>query len=324
MSEFGHTPSDARRVPQAALGFLHDFEAHTRYVSRRLHEFVERLPSGLRAAGARFQRAHGLTSETFAWPSIYFLLPFWVESDLGRPLDQASFQIAYANACLAYTVLLQDHVMDDDDVGPDLCLDLAAANAFLLEGILAYTLLFPVECPFWAQAAALMNSSWNALVLEKKEHAQPSLGMVERDKEIQQAKVNAGKVAALAVAMLAQREDTAPQLFRHLDHWQLGCQMMDDFLDFRSDLDRGNYTQFLVFAGVTHLDDQSEARVQEQLGNGALRNYFECVVDHYKVALRECPTRTGYLSRHIEYLMGSVERFGVHYDALLRIRLGEV
>jgi hypothetical protein len=224
---------------------------------------------------------------------------------------------------LAYTVLIQDHVVDDR-LGPDLSGDIAAANALFLEGILSYNSLFPPDSPFWVQTTALMQTSWNAMVLEKTEHGQLTSAMLNLDDQIQQAKVNVGKVAALAVAMLAQREELIPGLFKHLDHWQLACQMMDDFLDYRSDLDRGNYTHFLVLAGVTQIDDRNEAKVCQQLGSGALHTYLARILDHYQIALGECPSHPGYLEAHIEYLISAVRTFAAQYDALLSIARGIV
>lgn len=298
--------------------FFQDFSAQTDQLCMKLRAFLDRLPPLLRDAAVRYARALGLTDESLVWPDIYFLFPLWVQSDLGLAVGPDCLEIAYANACLSYTVLIQDELMDEAvaDRGPSLM----AANAFSLEGYMSYASLFPAGSSFWRRAGELLYSSWNDLLLEKAMHQIPDEETRQRDSRVQQSKINPGKVAALAIVLRGQREETLPQLFRYLDEWQLGCQMVDDFRDYRSDLRNGNYTRFLVLAGLKENDEAQEERLDEFFGSGALIGYFEDALEHYRKALSACPDKSGYLSRYIQSLYRHLERLFEGYSAYYDLR----
>jgi hypothetical protein len=286
-------------------------------LSSRLLRFAEGMPPLLRDATFDYVDALGLGRERMAWPTIYFLWPYWVQHDLGRPVDDGCREIAHANACLTYAVLVQDRAMDEDRRGSGR--DLMAANELLTEALLAYGSLFPAPSPFWPRCRALMRESWEGLLAEKVTHAAPDPAMLDADDAIQRSKVNWLKVAAVAVGLRAGREGAIAQLLDHLDHWQSGCQLVDDFEDHRGDLASGNYTRFLVEAGVAGPGGRARASVERFLGGGALPAYFDRARDEYRLALRACPLPAGHLQDHVASLLADLAALRAPYDALLDV-----
>lgn len=293
----------ARRNPS----FLTDFLSESHVISERLGGFVWQLEPALQEVATRYVAKAGLGSDAMAWPSIYFLLPFWIERDLGAERTSAVSDIAYANACLTYTVLLQDEAMDEDL--RDDAAHIAAASAFLMEGFIAYSSWFPHNSSFWGKAGRLMRESWNALLIERTTHVGGDSKALEGDEEIQQQKVNWLKAAAIGTCDVLGRADVSRDMLAYLDHWQTACQLMDDLVDAEADLNHGNYTRLLVTAGARPGLSDNKQRVERFIGSERLHQYLDVVDKNYGAALAACSTRDGYLARHIDYLRERVSAF---------------
>jgi hypothetical protein len=293
--------------------FFRDFLQEKAEVSARLAAFVDSLPPAVNKAALEYGRTRGLNRETMAWTSIYFYFPFWVQHELGHGIESDCLEVAYANSCLTYMVLIQDELMDEC---PRNCgSGLMAANAFMLEAHLSYARLFPCASSFWQYLTSLMQNSWDALLLEQEKCINPQLALSLWEDNVQAAKVNWLKVSAVAVALLNGNEDSIPNLLRYLDYWQIACQATDDFLDWRSDLRSGNYSRFLVLAGAGGLSERGEHFVEEFIGGREkIGTYFSGIHDHYMLALRECLSDEGYLHQYMEYLSTSLSIVRRLYD----------
>jgi hypothetical protein len=291
--------------------FFSDFELDQRNLCRRLQVFVQTLPPSLRDAVLAWPRARGIAEERLAWNSIYFFVPFWAQSELGRPTSAECLEVAYANACLTYAVLVQDELMDEQGAASGECA--MAANVLNLEAHLAYSALFPSDSVFWTYFTPLLRHSWDCLLVEKRRQLDPCAALRDHDDELQISKVNWMKAAAIAVALLNGRPEAIPNFSGHVDSWQLACQKIDDLLDWRGDLGAGNYTYLLALAGVTDRND--EHRMQEFFGSGAVGPYLDGALRDYRAAQSHCLDPQGHLFRHIADLIERLSSLQRTYGA---------
>jgi hypothetical protein len=285
-------------------------------LSARLRRFTEAMPPRLRAATLDYVDALAVGRERMAWPTIYFLWPYWVQHDLGRPIDDACREIAFANACLTYGVLLQDRAIDEER--RDSAGDVMASNELYLAGVLAYGSLFAPSSPLWPRCRALLRAMWEGLLEEKVTHAAAQPESLCGDDALQRSKVNWLDVAAIALCLGAGRAEMIQPFVEHLDHWAAGCQLIDDFEDHRGDLAAGNYTRLLVEAGVTEPGPSAAPALERFFGGPGLRDYLDRARREYRLAIAACPDG-GEVQDHARSLLDDLEALRAPFDALLDV-----
>jgi hypothetical protein len=296
--------------------FFSDFAEYRVELSRKMTTFCGSLPSALASAFLSFSGRYRWSKDSIVWPSIYFLLPYWIQRDLGCDVTNVCMEISYANACMSYVVLIQDHILDRDesDSGPLIMV----SNALSLEAVRTFAAIFDKDSRFWSHHRNFLQDSWNESLMEREKRLSPQLALTLSEVRMQQAKVNTLKIAALAVALTVDHLQAMPQIVDYLNCWQMGCQAIDDFQDWEEDLQTSNYTRFLVTAGAS--SSEGGAEVERFIGSGGLISYLEEALSEYNRARGACLTGGKYLDGHIVFLIDQLKQYIAGFHAFAHLR----
>lgn len=293
--------------------FFEDFKGELETLSLRLESFLKAMPTRLSGAAYSLRDTIGCGGLPLAWPSIYFLLPFWLACDLGTPdSPPRSEDLCFANACLAYAVLVRDHLSDEADADRTACI--SVGDAFYTEGLLTYAGYFPSDSTFWRTARHKLWEASEMQMIEVEDSDTPNrLLDLEHYALVQSAKVNVGQLAIGAALTLAGPCDGGPLLEDHLREWQVGCQMLDDLEDLEQDARSGRMTRVMALAGARSVADDPVTRVNQLMGSGGGDGYLGEALECFCRSAESAPSPAGYLASHANYWLRLCRAKQVYY-----------
>ncbi len=288
-----------------------DFNLPAQHLLERLDHLARSLPLHLGEPIRLQLRRRGLAlPEAPGIQTVVFYLPFWAQDYLGGATEPAWLDdIAYANACGALAVLIQDDVLDGEVAAQDIPEWLATGNIFDMQSTLTYTRLFPAASPFWEHFQQVRPREWAGLLLERRRHWGQLAPFTDADIQLLGDKCSVGEISVAALALAAEMPEKREELVQMIRLAHIGVQFLDDLEDWRTDLQRGNYTPLITrLAGTDGMLKEEELALRLASTSVAedLLAEAEAFVSQACRALR--PTPSPYLPAFLEMLTSRMRR----------------
>lgn len=210
----------------------------------------------------------------------FHLYPFLMADAFPRVGPDARRRLQVAWWLLAEAVLATDGIIDREESAFDAASSVLRLHVHLLEAYARLHELFATASPFWAHTREILRRYVEIMLVERKLHAGRlpwSSCSDEQALELARGKSELAKVVPAALAELQGDRQHLEALTRSIEHFHGGFQLWDDYVDWRSDLQRGLPSLLLMRALGERPDDAELRTADRQL---AVRLYAEGHVSH--------------------------------------------
>lgn len=220
---------------------LKDFEKQLRYAYRICEDIIMDYPVFFREEALELLKEYDVFVPDTNKEYMSFLLPFW----LGRYYsieDEILIKLCTGNIFGLFYFLQLDNVMDNEE-GKNNGSELSLANMFFMDFLAQYQSIFPHDSVFWKYFRKYfrqwsVSSKLHEEGLWMKEQSHDSLDYLAH-------KASPQKVSVAAVCVLKDAGHMIDSICLGVDKIALSVQVMDDWYDWREDVDSGNCTYFL-------------------------------------------------------------------------------
>lgn len=231
-------------------------------VYRQAERTIGRFPSPLKEAGLAYaERFHPVKEET-GKDYICTLLPFWLREASGISEERCG-QLALANVYGMLYFFMLDDVMDGAPSGENKK-QLALANLFYLEMFAVFRALFPSDSPFWSYYERYVVVWADSVVNEGRNNYFVS------DPLRMAGKAAPVKIACVAAWLLAGRPERIAASEEAVDIALITLQMLDDWADWETDLEEGNYNGFVAMIAARAGEDGSRVPLTSEQVRAAI------------------------------------------------------
>lgn len=223
---------------------VRDFDEDIFWVMEECKELVGKYLAPFSLQAIEYIKRKGLAGEKFKGGGLSHLFPFWLQETFG--LDRKICRrISLANTFGLLYFYVQDEVMDSK-AGEYTGGLLPLANMFLVDFMAQYRSLFSSDARLWQISQPYMQQWAYSVFHERKEHWGKATPYIEDDLIWIGWKAAPVKMTCAAMAILSGREHLIEPLCQAVDYNQVVFQLLDDWRDWREDLEKGNYTWFLT------------------------------------------------------------------------------
>lgn len=209
---------------------------------------------------------------------ICYLLPYWMQEITLLP-DESVKKLSLANVFVMLYYFVVDDIMDAAKGEHKDKLPLA--NLFQMQFQHIYRALFPPQSPFWHY--------YETYVLEWADAVAGELdgNYFHTDQRKVAWKASPVKNASTGALLLAGRAELIPVVTGAVEQVLVTLQMLDDWADWKEDLDEGSYNCLLAFlrGNERHVESDSLTSewVKQQLYvSDGLEGYSEVAVRHHE------------------------------------------
>ncbi len=220
------------------MNWLKDFESELSHVFTEAENIVSKFPVPLNRRGLTYLDKFNVFKDDGTKNYICYLLPFWLK-DLASMKSEHCRRLSLANVFVMLYFFVQDDLMDTNP--PEWKEQLALGNLFYLEFLEIYRSHFPPGSPFWFYYKEYI-AEWAASVAneQKEDYFQTRPKMAAQ-------KASPVKLASTGALLLSNQARLIPSVSDCVDHVLITLQMVDDWVDWKEDLETGNDNGMLSF-----------------------------------------------------------------------------
>ncbi len=250
------------------VDIVHDFDSEIDLLLQECEKRIHSYPSIMQEdAVSCLARFHLLRNDEMRTGGFAYLMPFWLEQEFGLDVE-ACRTAALGNVFGLLYFLTQDAVMDSDGER-DLGHILPLSSMFFLDFISMYRKLFEPDSPFWTYFHEYISQWAESVLWERREHHRRLTPYSESGIVLLARKAAPLKIPFAALSMLAGRHGDIEAFSNMIDYDQAVYQMIDDWRDWKKDLEEGNYSYFLTeaasYCGIKDPDQLDETHVRKAI-----------------------------------------------------------
>ncbi|KGE19227.1 class 1 isoprenoid biosynthesis enzyme [Paenibacillus wynnii] len=258
------------------MNWLHDYEEELRIVFHDCRHIISQFPDPLNAYGLSYLHHFNVFETESHKNYICYLLPFWFQEN-GRLTAQDCRQMSIGNVFLMLYFFIQDDLMDTSTTSAFSTLPLA--NLLYIEFLNIYRSYFPGKSPFWTYFNRYISEWAESVSNENRE----DYFRVEQVKVAYKA--SPLKLSSTAALLLSDQDTLIPQSEEMLHYVLLTLQMLDDYEDWKEDLEEGSYNCLLSLTRQElncDKDSLTQADVKEFIyTNRGLERFTQIAWDHH-------------------------------------------
>lgn len=223
--------------------FYEAFEKEVNFVKKLVNKEVIIFTPGLKESALKYLERRHLMPDDPLVTGISLYLPFWLGTAFEfKNKTDACRDLSAASLYLTLSVELQDSLQDEASTNWD---HLWLSNAFFIRAIRVYQSLFPGTSTFWNYFEKHMHDLYQYALWER---GNPFLGNnLLSDHILSQLGKQTSflKPTSTAMALLGGTDERIEDLSTMLEKYHIGLKLVDDFVDWESDLKNVCYSSFL-------------------------------------------------------------------------------
>jgi hypothetical protein len=233
------------------MNWFEDFKDDLSEVFVEAERIIAAFPAPLNVLGldylAKFNVFHTDSSKNY----VCYLLPFWL-TDLTLISSEENRKLSLANVFIMLYFFIQDDWIDS--TSPQPIEQLPLGNLFILEYLDIYKQYFPSDSPFWSFFKEYVTEWAESVANERNQnYFINNIRMIAK-------KAGPVKLASTGALLLSNQADLIPKLSDSIDHVLITLQMVDDWVDWKEDLEQKNYNSLLAM-----LKAQLQLRYDQEL-----------------------------------------------------------
>ncbi|MCX8128701.1 MAG: hypothetical protein N3I35_01220 [Clostridia bacterium] len=272
------------------MDYIHDFDSDIAYVLEECEKRILEYPSGIKQFAYKYLDKLHLLKDKNQSGGFCYLMPFWLMDTFGIE-RRICRNIAIGNSFALLYFMSQDEVMDDCTQKSKVEL-LPVSSLFFTEFISSYQSTFPGESSFWQYFDKYMKEWAGSVVWERSNHWGQANEYTEEDLILLSRKAAPMKIPFAAMSILSGNELAVKAFSDMVDYDQIVYQMIDDWRDWKEDMEIGNYTYLLVQAvkynNLKEASQLNESLVRKAVYIGGIaEEIFELAKKYNKLSL-EC------------------------------------
>lgn len=300
------------------MDYLHDFDPELRTaLETDLETALETsLKTALEMCKARFStypeefrpetlqylENNNILNTGFEGNCLSFLLPFWLQTVF--PVDpETCRRIVAGNIFGLLYFLIQDTVMDTlpGEYKGDL---LPLGNLLYFDFFEQYRHLFPGNSPFWSYFNQYLREWADSVARERKGYWNPDRNYHEPQLVQMAHKAAPLKICGAALSLLNGNETMIEPLAQIIDATVITFQLLDDWSDWREDLEIGNCSFFLArvmqLCDIKDFSALAESHIQTAIyGHGLWKQILDIVERNHNILQSEfVPHVPGLIAYH--------------------------
>lgn len=225
------------------MEWLYAFSSELKIVFDGVKKRIQRYPAEFRHDADYFLDLYDVTKPGFCMECMSFMIPFWLMDTLKLGTDSA-IKISTANLMGLFYFLLQDEIIDAEINNSNHRM-LPLSNLFYLDFMELYHSLFPCASQFWKYVRKYVMQWTRSMALERREPRRSKNLRGEYDIKAHAYKSAPQKVAVAASCFLTGNSKRISKLSEVVDYTTASLQLMDDWQDWKDDLNSNHYTYFL-------------------------------------------------------------------------------
>jgi hypothetical protein len=246
------------------MDYLHDFDPELQAALEICKARISSYPEEFRAEALQYLANNDILSADFAGNCLSFLLPFWLQTAF--PVSpEICRRIAAGNIFGFLYFLIQDAVMDTlpGEYQGDL---LPLGNLLYLDFFEQYQQIFSGNSQFWSYFNQYIREWADSVTRERKGYWKT--GQNNHEPQLIQIAYKAAplKICGAALCLLTDTGAAVGALAEVIDTNIITFQLLDDWSDWREDLEIGNCSFFLSrvmrLCGINEFSALEESHVQ--------------------------------------------------------------
>jgi hypothetical protein len=219
------------------------FEKEINRVKRLVKAEVDGFPPRLRELALEYLRSRHLMPNDPPVTGISLYLPFWLGTafNIKNKMDTCR-RLSAASLYITLSVELQDSMQDEPKSNP---FHMWISDAFFIRAFRIFQSLFPSESKFWNYLERHMHDLYQYVLWERDTPfldihplSNSSLSLIGKQTSFL-------KPTSTALAILGGMEERVEDLSSMLEEYHVGLKLVDDFVDWETDLKNMCYTSFL-------------------------------------------------------------------------------
>jgi hypothetical protein len=218
------------------MDWLNDYEEELRLVFHESRKIISEFPEPLNAQGMSYLEHFNVFQAESHKNYICYLLPFWLQKSCGLSAE-ITRQMSMGNVFFMLYFFIQDDLMDSKESSTYERLPLA--NLLYIEFLNIYRRLFPSNSSFWI--------SFNRYITQWADSVSNETisDYFLNDRIKLSYKASPLKLSSTAALLLSGKDSLIPQSEEMIDSVLLTLQMLDDYEDWKEDLEEGSYNCLL-------------------------------------------------------------------------------
>jgi hypothetical protein len=241
---------------------------------------------------------------------LYTYFPFLFNDAFPGLTRRQMRKLSVMSLLYLYHMLLDDALMDEDKAPPRVVV--LVSNAYSLTALGILEELFATRTLPWKRVMQLHSQYSTAALLEERHHTNTLEPYNRRDMlRILSGKSAMAKLILLSLCSLANRDEYLAPLMRSFDLHYVADQMVDDFRDWKIDLNAGRYSYLLTRVTTTcnlqkKIESTDAGERVELFGkhfylSGIAESYFDEVLTYWDKAKQcvksiNCPQWVAFLN----------------------------
>lgn len=269
-----------------------DFEKDVNWVLEMCEQRVQTYPASLKNEGLDYlKKLSLLQSDSKRKGGFCYHIPFWLEDifEINREICRT---IALGNTFKLLYFMSQDELYDytGKEVKAHV---LPLSNLFYLDFLEQYRSIFASSSPFWIYFNKYIHEWSHSILWERRHHWGKATPYSEEDMILLSRKAAPLKLTFTAMCILSGHQELIEVFESMMDYDQVTYQMVDDWRDWQSDLNDGNYTYFLnQVMDYCHISDcaqLNESHITKAVFVGEiLGKMFNDIALKYNQMAKEC------------------------------------
>ena len=207
-----------------------------------------------------------------------YLMPFWFQDAFSLSHDFCC-QLSLGNIFGLLYFMSQDEVMDGGSNVDNTHL-LPLSSLFYNDFISCYRNLFPSDSVFWSHFTKYLQEWAKSVTWEREEHVGSIKPYCEDDLILLSRKAAGMKIPFAAICIASGKFELIARFESLVDYDQIVYQMIDDWRDWKTDIETKHYTHFLIkvmeYCGIDDSETLTESHVKKAVFNG---NVLEAVME---------------------------------------------
>ncbi len=263
------------------MDYLHDFDIDLKSAFETCKTRIASYSEEFRDQTLDYLEKHNILNKAFAGNCLSFLLPFWLQTTF--PVQREICRHIVAGNIFGFLYfLIQDAVMDTlpGEYQGDL---LPLGNLLYLDFFEQYRQLFPGNSPFWSYLNQYFREWADSVARERRGYWKPQQDSSGPELIQLAHKAAPLKICGAAACLLNDNETAIRPLAKAIDAVVISFQLLDDWDDWREDLEIGNCSFFLSqvmrLCDIKEFSTLEESHVQTAVYGHDLAERFMAIME---------------------------------------------